>query len=165
MSECRHPYRVGVAGVQYHFSDMVRVFQADALPGFATVGAFVHPIARVGRATRIILARADPNRLAVGLPVYGNVADGHRGFVVEQRLETHAVVVSTPQAARGVGHVKLRGVGVVNVQIHHAATHVGGADGAELHVVQQGIHVEFLALRVAFGAVGGVGCRDGCGRN
>ncbi len=96
-----HQHVVGVLRVDEDARDASRFRQAHVLPGRATVGGFVHPVAdNVAGADRPRLAGAHPHRIVVGRR---NRDGANRGRVlpVENRFEGMPAVGGLPQTTRG----------------------------------------------------------------
>ena len=159
VAEYGDPEDVGIGGVQHDAPDVVAFGQAALLPGFAAVGAAVDARAGVGGAAAVHFARTDPDDIA--LPVDGDIADGHGGFVVEDRFKRRAITFGVPEAARGVGDVEFAGIGGIDVYIRDAAGEHRGADALRAECLCNGVGFELgtlgKTLQARVGA--GLGCK------
>ena len=88
---------VGVCGIDFDFSDMMRICQTDVLPRCPFVRRFENANPCIGRARGVVFACANINRMCG--PVYCNVSDILGGTIVHYRLKGRAVVGSVPQSA------------------------------------------------------------------
>jgi len=130
--------------MQHDAADVVAFGQAAPFPGFAAVGASVHSGASVRGAAAVALAGANPDDVVA--PIYGDVANGHGGFVIEYGFEICAVAFRVPQAAGSVGDVKFGGICWIYVYIRDSAGENAGADTFRFDGGKQGVFFEAFAL-------------------
>ena len=138
----RHPHGVGIARMNQHPADVMRLFEPAMLPGRAAVERTVDAIAVVGAVAQIGLAGADPDHVR---PAGSDrhVADGGHGFVVEDGLERHSVVDRLPEPAGTRGDVEEVGLRLRGGERHDPAARLGRSDPTELEMLD-----ELLDLRL-----------------
>ena len=129
-------YQVRVVGMQRDAPDMAAVAQPHVGPGFAAVGALVHPVTPRRTLPVRALPGPDPDDRRVAL-VKRNRADRVGALVLEDGRQRDAVVARLEHAAgRGrdveLDRVRLRDGQVHDPAAHHRRADVAGAQGVEL---------------------------------
>ena len=110
-------------------ADLESLRKAHVLPGLAAVRRFVDAVAVRDRVARVILARADPDNVAVGRRD-ADVADGDGRLTVELMFKGDAVVNGLDQPAGGCCHPVGGRIRLEDGNGRDAAAHVGRADRA-----------------------------------
>ena len=129
----RDEHDVPVARIDQDLADVFRGCEAHVLPCAAAVPAPVDPVAPRHVPPAHVFARADPHNVGIGR-VDGDVADGIRGVIVEDRGPGGARVRGLPDAAGADSDVPGGGVAGVDRDVGDAAAHQGRADSAEREV-------------------------------
>src|SRR5262249_31639420 len=91
---------VRVARVEDDAGDVLRLLEAEVLPGLAAVVGAINAVAVADAALAVVLAGADPDDVGV-LRVEDDAADRVRALVVEDRRPGGAGVGGLPDAAGG----------------------------------------------------------------
>ena len=118
--------------------DVLAALEPHVPPGVSAVDGLVDAVAPAGRLPVLRLPGADPDQVRVRL-VEGDVADGARGLVVEDRRPRGAVVPGLPDAARaGADEEDLR-LRLDHREVRDAAAHERGPELAVLEMREGGL--------------------------
>src|SRR5262249_52362646 len=111
---------IRVARIDKDLSDVLRIQQAQRLPGRTTIRTLVNAVAEAATALRLVLPCAEPDDIGV-LRVEGDAADRVRAVVVEDRLPGQPAVRRLPNASGRRGNVPDAAVARINSDIRDAA--------------------------------------------
>ncbi len=138
IAERRDVHDVGIGGVDHDAADVVSLLEAQVRPGNAGIHRFVDAIAPRRALAIVGLAGADVENRRVGWRE-GEVADRGVRLIIEDGLPGVAAVDRLEDSSCGGADVHDAGIGFHYGEVVDASTHGGGADVAELQVLQNGI--------------------------
>ena len=136
MTESRYPCYIIIGGVQNYFTNMMAFGQAQVLPCFTIIVAFINTNTTVRRTAAVYFAGAYPNgfclpRLSRGRPVYSNISNGKSIFLIKNRGKALPVGISVPQSTTCVGYIKFCRVIRIDFYVHHPSIHLHRANIAK----------------------------------
>ena len=126
-----------VGRAHHHPGDVPRITEPEETPAPAAVGRLVHPAAEGDRIARVRLAGAGVDHVGVS-GLQGEIADGKRRLLLEERGPGGAAIDGFPDAAGRRSHIDGVRVAWHAFDVGRASHHVGGADGAEVEAGEGG---------------------------